>query len=128
MTETDQELYTTDATAYIDPDGADDEGCEGPSLYEHYRVEASKNQEFVRVDKFLISHLSGISRNRIQKAADAGFIMCNDRPVKRSYKVKPCDVIKVMLDRPSSTNRPDWWYTPGSATGTALFSTHSHGT
>lgn len=100
MTETDQELYTTDATAYIDPDGADDEGCEGPSLYEHYRVEASKNQEFVRVDKFLISHLSGISRNRIQKAADAGFIMCNDRPVKRSYKVKPCDVIKVMLDRP----------------------------
>ena len=73
---------------------------EGPSLYEHYRVEADKNQKFLRVDKFLIVHLSGISRNRIQKAADAGFIMANDKPVKRSYKVKPGDVIKVMLDRP----------------------------
>ncbi len=69
-------------------------------LYEHYRVEADKNQKLLRVDKFLIVHLSGISRNRIQKAADAGFIMCGDRPIKRSYKVKPGDVIRVMLDRP----------------------------
>ncbi len=83
--------------SYIDGE-ADDE--ENASLYEHYRVEADKNQKLLRVDKFLIVHLSGISRNRIQKAADAGFIMCGDRPIKRSYKVKPGDVIRVMLDRP----------------------------
>ena len=83
---------------YQDTD--EEESDEGPSLYEHYKVEADKNQKFLRVDKFLIDHLSGISRNRIQKAADVGFIMCNDKPVKRSYKVKPGDVIKVMLDRP----------------------------
>ena len=69
-------------------------------LYEHYRIPADKGQSAMRVDKFLIEHLSGISRNRVQRAADAGFIMANDCPVKRSYKVKPGDIIKVMLDRP----------------------------
>lgn len=97
-TETYELASSSTLTSYQDPD--EEEVDEGPSLYEHYRVEADKNQKFLRVDKFLIVHLSGISRNRIQKAADAGFIMCNDKPVKRSYKVKPGDVIKVMLDRP----------------------------
>lgn len=78
----------------------EDEGEESSGLYEHYKIEAGNGQELVRVDKFLFCHLGGTSRNRIQKAADAGFIMANDRPVKRSYKVKPGDVIKVMLDRP----------------------------
>ena len=86
-------------TSYQDPD-EEEEVDEGPSLYEHYRVEADKSQKLLRVDKFLIGHLSGISRNRIQKAADAGFIMCDETPIKRSYKVKPGDVIRVMLDRP----------------------------
>lgn len=98
-----EEVLDDDLNRYIDNDEEEeDEG--GPSLYEHYRVEADKNQKFLRVDKFLIVHLSGISRNRIQKAADAGFIMANDKPVKRSYKVKPLDVIKVMLDRPLYDN------------------------
>lgn len=87
---------------YIDTE-ADDED-ESSQLYEHYRILADKKQKRMRVDKFLIVHLSGISRNRIQKAADAGFIMANDKPVKRSYKVKPGDVIKIMLDRPHYDN------------------------
>ena len=82
-------------------DMSDDEQAQ---LYEHHRVEADKGQTPMRVDKFLIEHLSGISRNRVQRAADAGFIMANERPVKRSYKVKPGDVIKVMLDRPYYEN------------------------
>ena len=73
---------------------------EQAQLYEHHRIEADKGQTPMRVDKFLIEHLSGTSRNRVQRAADAGFIMANDKPVKRSYKVKPGDIIKVMLDRP----------------------------
>lgn len=89
--------------AYVDNDADDDED-EGGQLYEHYRVVADKKQKLMRVDKFLIDHLSGISRNRIQQAADAGFIMVGDKPVKRSYKVKPADVVKVMLDRPHYDN------------------------
>ncbi len=77
---------------------------EEAQLYEHYRLPADAGQKLMRVDKFLFVHLSGISRNRIQKAADAGFILVDDRPVKRSYKVKPGDVVKVMLDRPRYEN------------------------
>ena len=44
------------------------------------------------------------SRNRIQKAADAGFVHVNDHPVKSNYKVRPEDVITLMLDRPRHEN------------------------
>ena len=73
-------------------------------LYEHFRVVVDKGQSQVRVDKYLFERLVNSSRNRIQKAADAGLIMANGKPVKRSYKVKPCDVLTVMMDRPRYDN------------------------
>ena len=73
-------------------------------LYEHFRVVVDKGQSQVRVDKYLFERLVNSSRNRIQKAADAGLIMANGRPVKSSYKVKPCDVLTVMMDRPRYDN------------------------
>lgn len=84
-------------------DGLEDE--ETSQLYEHYRVVADKKQKLLRVDRFLLDHLSNTSRNRVQRAADAGFIMANGKPVKRSYKVKPDDVIQVMLNRPHYENK-----------------------
>ena len=89
---------------YIDLDEEDVGEEESDQLYEHYRVVADQGQNLLRVDRFLIDHLANVSRNRIQKSADAGFILCNDTPVKRSYKVKPGDVIKVMLNRPLYDN------------------------
>ena len=44
------------------------------------------------------------SRNRIQNAASDGFVMANGKPVKSNYKVKPGDVITVMMDRPRYDN------------------------
>lgn len=73
-------------------------------LYEHFRVVVDKGQSQVRVDKYLFERLVNSSRNRIQKAADAGLIMANGKPVKSSYKVKPCDVLTVMIDRPRYDN------------------------
>ena len=73
-------------------------------LYEHFRVVVDKGQSQVRVDKYLFERLVSSSRNRIQKAADAGLIMANGKPVKSSYKVKPCDVLTVMMDRPRYDN------------------------
>lgn len=74
--------------------------AEGTQLYEHFRVVADRGQQMLRVDKFLFDHLEHASRNRIQKAADAGMVMANGRPVKSNYRVKPLDVITVMMDRP----------------------------
>ena len=73
-------------------------------LYEHYRLPVDPKQKLMRIDKYIIEHLPNISRNRIQKAADAGFILVGDQPVKRSYKVKPLDMIRIMLDRPHYDN------------------------
>ena len=73
-------------------------------LYEHFRVVVDKGQSQVRVDKYLFERLVNSSRNRIQKAADAGLIMANGKPVKSSYKVQPCDVLTVMMDRPRYDN------------------------
>ena len=73
---------------------------EADGLYEHFRVVADKGQELLRVDKFLMYHLPNTSRNRIQQAATAGFIHVNDKPVKSNYRVKPHDVVTMLLDRP----------------------------
>ncbi|MDU1890564.1 MAG: RluA family pseudouridine synthase [Dysgonomonas sp.] len=69
-------------------------------LYEHYRFVADKGQGLIRVDKYLAMHIVGISRNRIQQAAEAECILVNDIPVKSNYKVKPNDVISVVMNRP----------------------------
>lgn len=79
-------------------------GEESGQLYEHFRVVVDKGQAMVRVDKYLFERIVNASRNRIQKAADEGCVMANGRPVKSSYKVKPLDVITVMMDRPRYEN------------------------
>lgn len=73
-------------------------------LYEHFRVVVDKGQSQVRIDKYLFERLVNSSRNRIQKAADEGLVMANGKPVKSSYKVKPCDVLTVMMNRPRYDN------------------------
>lgn len=75
-----------------------------PELYEHFRVIVDKGQTPVRIDKYLSERIVNASRNRIQKAADAGFVMANGKAVKSNYKIKPHDVLTVMMDRPRYEN------------------------
>ena len=69
-------------------------------LYEHFRFVADPGQELLRVDKFLVARLQHSSRNRIQQAAEAGCILVNGKPVKSNYRVKPSDIVQVVMDRP----------------------------
>ena len=69
-------------------------------LYEHLRLEVDRGQVPLRIDKYLTEHTQHSSRNRIQQAAEAGFLFVNDKPVKSNYKVRAGDVITLMLDRP----------------------------
>lgn len=87
---------STDTFTSANPGIQDEENM----LYEHVRVQADKGQTPLRIDKFLYLHLSDTSRNRIQKAAKAGFIRVNNIPAKSNYRVKPLDVITVWLDHP----------------------------
>ena len=94
------------ASDYLNPelevDGVDidDAGEDGAGLYEHFRFVADKGQQLLRVDKFLVTRFEKSSRNRIQQAADAGCIHVNGKAVKSNYRVKPLDVVQVVMDRP----------------------------
>lgn len=74
------------------------------TLYEHFHVVVDKGQALIRIDKYLSDRIVNASRNRIQKAADCNYIQVNGEAVKSSYKVKPLDVITVMMDRPRYDN------------------------
>ena len=73
---------------------------ENGQLYEHFRFVADPGMAPLRVDKFMCEKLPHSSRNRIQTAADSGFVHVGGRPVKSNYKVRPGDVVTLMLDRP----------------------------
>lgn len=78
----------------------DAEDTDAGELYEHFRFTADKGQELLRVDKFLVARLQHSSRNRVQQAAEAGCILVNGKPVKSNYRVKPFDIVQVVMDRP----------------------------
>ena len=69
-------------------------------LYEHFRFEVDKGQGMLRIDKFLQSKIENASRTKIQAAADANCILVNGVPVKSNYRVKPDDVIQIMMSHP----------------------------
>lgn len=72
----------------------------GPGMYEHFRFQTDAGQQLLRIDKWLVTRMEHSSRNRIQQAAEAGCILVNGRPVKSNYRVKPLDVIQIVMDRP----------------------------
>lgn len=76
------------------------DGDDERQLYEHFRFVADKGQALLRVDKFLVERLQKSSRNRVQQAAEAGCIIVNGKAVKSNYRVKPLDVVQVVMDRP----------------------------
>lgn len=73
---------------------------EDQELYEHYRIIVDKGQSLLRIDKFLMHRIENASRTKIQSAAQAGSILVNDLPIKPNYRVKPNDVISVVLATP----------------------------
>lgn len=76
------------------------EGEDDEALFEHFRFTVDKGQEPVRIDKFLMGKIAAVSRNKIQHAADDEMIRVNGKPVKSNYKVRPADVIVIMLPEP----------------------------
>jgi 23S rRNA pseudouridine1911/1915/1917 synthase len=78
----------------------EEEPFELQELFEHYRFKADPGQSLLRIDKFLSDRLENSSRTRIQNAANAGNILVNNNAVKPNYKVKPGDIVQVVLPAP----------------------------
>lgn len=79
---------------------AEDDLTDLQELFEHHRFRVDTGQSLLRIDKYLFTRLENISRTRIQNAAGAGNILVNSNQVKPNYKVKPGDVIQIVLPNP----------------------------
>ncbi|MDE7236735.1 MAG: RNA pseudouridine synthase, partial [Paramuribaculum sp.] len=94
-----EEEYFDDRELDLEDIGATADGER--EMYEHFRFVADKGQALLRVDKYLVAMMGKqSSRNRIQQAAEAGCILVNGKPVKSNYRVKPLDVVTIVMDRP----------------------------
>ncbi|MDX1363996.1 MAG: RluA family pseudouridine synthase [Arenibacter latericius] len=69
-------------------------------LFEHHSFVASKGQDPLRVDKFLMNFIENATRNQIQLAAKDGNIWVNGTTVKQNYRVKSGDHVRVMFPHP----------------------------
>ena len=75
----------------------------GTEPKEMLRFIVDKGQKMMRIDKYLVNHIEGATRNKIQQALEDGFIIVNDKNVKPNYKLKPLDEVVVYDSRNTAT-------------------------
>lgn len=73
-------------------------------FFEHFTITCDPKQSPIRIDKFLFDRVERISRNKLQEAIKAGSILVNDKTVKSNFKVKPGNVISLVLPNPPRTD------------------------
>jgi 23S rRNA pseudouridine1911/1915/1917 synthase len=88
---TDEELTIAETSATTEEQG---------EMFEHFRFVVDRGQNPLRIDKYLQAKIENASRNRIQNAANAGNILVNNTAAKPSYKVRPGDIITIILTHP----------------------------
>ena len=90
---------TENSTTFLDQELLNHESndAESEGLYEHLNLKVDKNQEPLRIDKFLLIFRQNSSRNKISQTCRAGNVVVNGKPVKQNYRVKPGDEISVLL-------------------------------
>ncbi len=66
-------------------------------MFEHFRFNVDKGQTLLRIDKYITSRMEHTSRHRIQLAIEAEYVRVNDKIIKANYKVKPFDIITILL-------------------------------
>ncbi len=96
-------------TAQTPPDvipGADsqamddaDDAPQTDEFYERHEIVADPKQSLIRLDKFLIDRLANRTRSKLQTAIKAGSVKVDDKDVKPNYKVKPGNVVSIILPR-----------------------------
>ncbi|MBO7278628.1 MAG: RluA family pseudouridine synthase [Bacteroidales bacterium] len=92
-TDLSDQLLPTSDTAINDDEEEEEEG----GFFEHYRFEVPRKQALLRIDKYLVGHLEGTSRHRVQQAIDAGYVQVNGQTAKANYRVKPLDLITISM-------------------------------
>ena len=71
-------------------------------LFLRYTFTVDEGQEPLRVDKYLVNKIERATRNKLQEAIDRKQVVISGKAVKSNYKVKPGDVIEVLVDKEPS--------------------------
>ena len=71
-------------------------------LFLRYTFTVDDGQEPLRVDKYLVNRIERATRNKLQEAIDKKQVVVNGKSVKSNYKVKPGEVIEVLVDKQPS--------------------------
>ena len=71
---------------------------ESVQKFEHNRIIVDGNQAPLRLDKFLMGRLEKLSRSKIQAGIQNGEVRINDKEVNPNYKVRPHDIVTIVLD------------------------------
>jgi len=79
---------------------SEEELVDQQELFEHHRFKVDGGQSLLRIDKYITTRMENTSRTRVQNAANAGNILVNNVPAKPNYKVKPGDIIQIVLPTP----------------------------
>ena len=85
---------------------AEEELADQQELFEHHRFIVDPGQSLLRIDKYLSDRMENTSRTRVQNAANAGNILVNNNTVKSNYKVKPGDLLQIVLPTPPREIEP----------------------
>src|SRR5690606_41800531 len=96
----------SDNEDFLEEDAPDIEPGDGENagLFEHLTLTEDRNQEPLRIDKYLHIFRQNSSRNKISQTCRAGNVVVNGTPVKQNYRVKPGDIISVLLSHPPRQN------------------------
>ena len=97
LTLNDNDLSGKEYDLSQEDDDSEQDPDNGSSMFEHYRFVVDKGQSMMRADKYITEHMEKTSRNRVQMAIDAGYVMANGQVIKSNYKVKPLDVLQIVF-------------------------------
>src|SRR5258708_27109944 len=74
---------------------------QAPSGDQTVELYAKCKAEGIRLDQYLVSQFSDLSRSTIQKAIESEAVLLNGKPTKASYKVRNHDHISIRLPDPT---------------------------
>ena len=69
---------------------------------EEYSLKVDKNDQGMRIDKFLAAEFRNLSRSFIQKLIKENKITVNKSNVDKSYKISAADILKIVIEEKES--------------------------
>lgn len=68
-------------------------------LIEEIKIKVDRKQSPLRIDKFIVDRLEGMSRNKVQIGIKVGAVTVNGKMIKSNYKIRPLDQIVMIKPR-----------------------------